>query len=152
MCIRDSATPEWKGLRGEVSYTYSNFEFEKYVVNDANLRGNIFPGIPTHRWEGLVRYSHPLGFFGQIHVHRVGEFYVNDVNTATNPAYNLGQLLAGWELKRNGIEGSVFFGVNNLFDAQYNANTRINAALGRYYEPGPPLNVFGGIRVRIVAF
>lgn len=146
------ATPEWKGLRGEVSYTYSNFEFEKYVVNDVSLKGNIFPGIPTHRWEGLVRYSHPFGFFGQIHVHRVGEFYVNDVNTATNPAYNLGQLLAGWELKRNGIEGSVFFGVNNLFDAQYNANTRINAALGRYYEPGPPLNVFGGIRVRIVAF
>jgi|CXWL01.1.fsa_nt_gi hypothetical protein len=26
-------------------------------------------------------------------------------------------------------------------------------ALGRYYEPGPPLNVFvGGVRVRIVAF
>ncbi len=146
------ATPEWKGLRGEVSYTYSNFEFEKYVVNDVSLKGNIFPGIPAHRWEGLVRYSHPFGFFGQIHVHRVGEFYVNDVNTATNPAYNLGQLLAGWELKRNGIEGSVFFGVNNLFDAQYNANTRINAALGRYYEPGPPLNVFGGVRVRIVAF
>jgi iron complex outermembrane recepter protein len=146
------ATPEWKGLRGEVSYTYSNFEFEKYVVNDVSLKGNSFPGIPTHRWEGLVRYSHPFGFFGQVHVHRVGEFFVNDVNTATNPAYNLGQLLAGWELKRNGIEGSVFFGINNLFDAQYNANTRINAALGRYYEPGPPLNVFGGVRVRIVAF
>ena len=146
------ATPEWKGLRGEVSYTYSNFEFEKYVVNDVNLKGNVFPGIPTHRWEGLVHYAHPFGFFGQIHVHRVGEFFVNDTNTATNNAYNLGQFLLGWEAKRNGLEGSIFVGINNLFDAQYNANTRVNAALGRYYEPGPPLNVFGGVRVRIVAF
>lgn len=146
------ATPEWRGLRGEVSYTYSNFEFEKYIASDANLQGNVLPGIPTHRWEGLVRYAHPLGFFGQIHVHRVGDFYVNDTNTANNPAYTLGQLLTGWELKRNGIEGSVFAGINNLFDTHYNANTRINAALGRYYEPGPPLNVFGGVRIRIVAF
>jgi len=46
----------------------------------------------------------------------------------------------------------VFLGVNNLFDAQYNANTRVNAALGRYYEPGPPLNLFGGIRMRIAVF
>jgi iron complex outermembrane receptor protein len=146
------ATPEWKGLRGEVSYTYSNFEFEKYIVNDANLKGNVFPGIPTHRWEGLLRYANPLGFYGQIHVQRVGEFYVNDLNTATNHAYNLGQLLLGWEKKHKWIEGSVFVGINNLFDAQYNANTRINAALGRYFEPGPPLNVFGGIRVRVVVF
>lgn len=146
------ATPEWKGLRGEVSYTYSNFEFEKYIVNDTNLKGNIFPGVPTHRWEGLVRYAHPLGFFGQLHAQRVGDFFVNDTNTATNHAYNLGQLLLGWETKRNGIEGSVFFGINNLFDAQYNASTRINAALGRYFEPGPPLNLFGGVRVRVVAF
>ncbi len=146
------ATPEWKGLRGEISYTYSNFEFEKYIANNVNLQGNILPGIPTHRWEGLVRYAHPLGFFGQIHVHRVGDFYVDDTNTASNSAYNLGQLLAGWELKRNGIEGSVFAGINNVFDAHYNANTRINAALGRYYEPGLPLNVFGGVRIRIVAF
>ncbi len=146
------ATPEWKGLRGEVSYTFSDFAFEKYMVNDTNLKGNTFPGIPRHRWEGLLRYAHPLGFFGQIHVQRVGEFFVNDTNTASNPAYTLGQLLLGWEKKYNGIDGSVFFGVNNLFDAQYNANTRINAALGRYYEPGPPLNVFGGVRVRIVVF
>lgn len=146
------ATPEWKGLRGEISYTFSNFEFEKYLISDANLKGNIFPGIPTHRWEGLLRYAHPLGFFGQLHVQRVGEFFANDANTATNQAYNLGQLLLGWEMKRNGIEGSVFFGVNNLFDAHYNANTRINAALGRYFEPGPPLNLFGGVRVRLIAF
>ncbi len=146
------ATPEWKGLRGEVSYTYSDFEFQKFIFDNNDLQGNAFPGIPTHRWEGLLRYAHPSGIFGQMHVHRVGTFYVNDTNTASNNAYNLGQLLVGWQKKHQWIEGSLFVGINNLFDAKYNSNTRINAAFGRYFEPGAPMNFFGGLRLRIVPF
>ncbi|MDP1558443.1 MAG: TonB-dependent receptor [Nitrosomonas sp.] len=146
------ATPLWNGLSGDIAYTYSDFAFEKFIVNNVNLEGNAFPGAPKHRLEGRMRYAHTSGVFGQIHVQRVGEFFVNDTNTATNDAYNLGQLLLGWEKKHNWIEGSVFVGVNNLFDARYNANTRINAALGRYFEPGPPINVFGGVRIHIVPF
>lgn len=145
------ATPEWKGLRGEVSYTFSDFEFEKYRINDASLSGNAFPGVPRHRWEGLLRYAHPLGFFGQLHVQRVGAFYVNDSNTDANNAYNLGQLLFGWGTRYRWLDGSVFFGINNLFDERYNANTRINAAFGRYFEPGAPFNVYGGLRIRITS-
>ncbi len=146
------ASPEWKGFRGEVSYTYSNFEFKKFIVDNNNLQGNAFPGIPTHRWEGILRYAHPSGVFGQMHVQRVGTFYVNDTNTASNNAYNLGQLLIGWQKKYQWIEGSIFLGINNLFDAKYNSNTRINAAFGRYFEPGAPINFFGGLRLRIVPF
>ncbi len=146
------ATPEWKGLRGEVSYTYSDFEFEKFIVDAVNLKGNVFPGIPTHRWEGLLRYAHHYGFFGQLHVQRVGSFFVNDINSAANQAYYLGQLLAGWSRHYRWLEGSIFIGVNNLFDERYNANTRINAAFGRYFEPGAPINVFGGLRIRITPF
>ncbi len=146
------ATPEWKGLRGEVSYTYSNFEFEKFIVNGSNLKGNAFPGIPTHRWEGLLRYAHPTGLFSQFHVQRVGSFFVDDSNTASNNAYNLGQVLLGWEKKNNWITGSLFVGINNLFNEQYNANTRINAAFGRYFEPGAPINIFGGLSIRIAPF
>jgi iron complex outermembrane receptor protein len=58
----------------------------------------------------------------------------------------------GWETKHNWIEGSLFIGINNLFNEQYNANTRINAAFGRFFEPGPPLNIFGGLRIRIIPF
>lgn len=143
------ASPEWKGLRGEVSYTYSDFEFQKFIVDNNDLQGNTFPGVPTHRWEGLLRYAHSSGVFGQMHVQRVGTFYVNNTNTASNNAYNLGQLLVGWQKKHQWIEGLLFLGINNLFDAKYNSNTRINAAFDRYFEPGAPMNFFGGLRLRI---
>lgn len=146
------ATPAWKGLRGEISYTYSDFEFEKFVVDDVNLKGNAFPGIPRHRWEGLLRYAHAFGFFAQFHVQRVGAFFVNDTNSVANNAYNLGRLLMGWETQYRRLEGSVFLGINNLFDEHYNANTRINAAFGRYFEPGAPINIFGGLQIRFTPF
>lgn len=146
------ATPEWNGLQAEAAYTYSDFRFDEFRVNGADLKGNALPGIPEHRWTGRVRYQHPSGAFGQVQVERVGEFYADNANTVTNEGYSLGQLLLGWEGKRSWIEGSVFLGVNNLFDDRYNANVRINAAFGRYFEPGPPINVFGGVRVRILPF
>jgi len=40
---------------------------------------------------------------------------------------------------------SVFLGVENIFDQSYNANTRINATGGRYFEPGQPFTLFGGV-------
>ncbi|SER21490.1 iron complex outermembrane recepter protein [Nitrosomonas sp. Nm51] len=146
------ATPEWYGLRSEISYTYSDFEFQKYTVDAVSLRDNAFPGIPQHRWEGLLRYAHTLGFFGQIHVQHIGAFFVNDTNSVANNAYTLGQLLFGWSTRLRWLEGSIFAGVSNLFDERYNANTRINAAFGRYFEPGAPVNMFGGIRLRIMPF
>ncbi|SFP90654.1 iron complex outermembrane recepter protein [Nitrosomonas cryotolerans] len=146
------ATPEWHGFSGEIAYTYSDFEFRRFMLNNTNLKGNAFPGIPMHRWVGHLRYAHASGIFGQLQVQRIGKFFVNDINTVINDPYNLGQLLLGWEKKYKGIEGSVFFGINNLFDERYNANTRINAAFDRFFEPGPPINVFGGLRVRIASF
>ena len=41
-----------------------------------------------------------------------------------------------------------FVGVNNLFDEEYNSNVRINGFGGRLFEPGPEMNVYGGVTVR----
>ena len=40
-----------------------------------------------------------------------------------------------------------FAGVNNLFDEDYSANVRINAFGGRYFEPAPTRNAYGGLTV-----
>ncbi|MCF8724708.1 iron complex outermembrane receptor protein [Nitrospina gracilis] len=146
------ATPMWHGLQAEAAYTYSDFEFEEFVANNVSLEGKTFPGVPVHHWEGRVSYTHPSGTFGQVRVQRVGRVFADNANTSSNAGYSLGQLLLGWEGKWECIEASLFAGVNNLFDDRYNANVRINAAFGRFFEPGPPINVFGGLRLRILPF
>lgn len=146
------ATPTWRGLQAEVAYTFSDFEFDEFMANNVNLDGNTFPGVPAHHWEGRVSYAHPSGAFGQIRVQRVGRFFADSANTTTSAGYSLGQLLFGWKGKWECVEASLFAGVNNLFDDRYNANVRINAAFGRFFEPGPPINVFGGLSLRILPF
>jgi iron complex outermembrane receptor protein len=70
---------------------------------------------------------------------------VNNENTAENSSYTRTRLKLGLEQRWGSIRGSLFLGINNLLDVSYNANTRINAAGGRYFEPAPPFNMFAGI-------
>ena len=155
--FRNSGTTERKGVeawlrwrphkswQGTVSYTYSDFEFQEFVVSGVSFEGNRIPGIPVHRVVGKIDYHHSQGWFGSLQSEYVDEFYVNNENTAENSAYTNTQLKVGVEKRWGSIQASMFMGVNNLFDVNYNANTRINAAGGRYFEPAPPLNVFAGI-------
>ena len=114
-------------------------------MNGASLKGNRIPGIPVHRIVGQIEFNHPQGWFGSLQAEHVDTFYVNNENTVENPAYTTAQLKMGLEKRWGPLQASLFMGVNNLFDEDYNANTRINAAGGRYFEPAPPFKVFAGI-------
>ena len=139
--------PPVNGWEGRASYTYSDFEFTELVSSGVDLAGKDIPGVPRHRIAGEVKYQHPSGWFSELEVQHVGKFFVNDENTAENGNYTASRFLLGVKKKWRTLLISVFAGLNNLLDESYNANTRINAGNGQYFEPAPPFNVFGGISV-----
>jgi len=139
--------PPVNGWEGRASYTYSDFEFTELVSSGVDLAGKNIPGIPRHRIAGEIKYQHPTGWFSELEVQHVGEFFVNDENTAKNGAYTASRFIFGVKKKWRTLLISVFAGLNNSLDESYNANTRINAGNGQYFEPAPPFNVFGGISV-----
>jgi iron complex outermembrane recepter protein len=155
--FRNSGTSERKGVeawfrwhpyenwQGTVSYTYSDFEFRDFAVGGLNFKGNRIPGIPVHRAVGQIEYRQPEGWFGSLQAEHIGQFYVDNENTVENTSYVNTQLKLGKEKQWGSIRGSVYVGLNNLLDENYNANARINAAGGRYFEPAPPFNMFAGI-------
>ena len=138
------------GLRISVAYTYSDFEFDEFVDdNGNNFAGNALPGIPDNLFRGEVAYTHPLGFYGAIEVLDVGDFYLNNANTAVNDSYSVANLRTGFaDLRFGDWVLSPFIGVNNLADEQYAANLRINAFGGRYFEPAPDRHFYGGLGIR----
>jgi iron complex outermembrane receptor protein len=74
---------------------------------------------------------------------------VNDANTERSPSYVVHGLRVGArELRLGATELSPHVGVLNLFDREYNTSVVVNAFGGRYYEPGPPRSVYGGVSVR----
>ncbi len=139
------------GLALTLAYTYSDFKFDDFTDDDGNdFSGNRIPGLPRNVLHGGVMWKMPLGFFAGADAMRVDGRYLNNANTVKDGAYTLANLRAGYEMDRGSWRWSAFAGANNLFDETYNANARLNAGFGRYYEPGPRRNVYAGMEVRWV--
>lgn len=135
-------------LTTTLSYTWSDFEFDRYTTPSGTYNGNEIPGIPRHQFYGEIAYKHPNGLYLYWDIQTVSRYYADDANSAVNPAYVVSNFRAGYE----GIFGNwrlgPFVGFNNLFDESYNGNVRINSFGGRYYEPAPGFNTYGGVSVR----
>jgi iron complex outermembrane receptor protein len=137
-----------QGLRASLAYTYLDAVFDEFVKpGGVDLEGNKVPGLPPHQVYGEIFYRHLLGFYGGLEVLYVDSFFVNDENTEKNDDYIVANLRLGYDHSIGHWLLSLFFGIQNLFDEAYNSNVRINADGGRFFEPAPDFNVYGGLAV-----
>ena len=135
-------------IRTTLSYTYSDFTFERFVDADGNnFAGNTIPGTTDNQLYAEIRYADPRGWFGSLDALYIGNQYTNNANTVINDAYTLTDFRAGYQFGVGTILVTPFVAVNNILDAEYNANVRINAFGGRYFEAGPGRNFVGGVTV-----
>ncbi|HEX8907191.1 MAG TPA: TonB-dependent receptor, partial [Longimicrobiaceae bacterium] len=129
------------GLTLRAAYTYTDARFGQYVLGGVDLSGNRVPGIAPHRVEGTVFWSRGTGPFAGVDVRHESRTPVADTDSAgrfASPAYSTVDLRGGWtELRLGRLRASPSLGITNLFDVAYNTSVVINAARGRYYEPGP---------------
>ena len=71
---------------------------------------------------------------------------MNNANTAWSDGYTLINARVSFRTAtRLSIEPVV--GIDNIFDKTYASNVVVNAAGGRYYEPGPRRTFYVGIRM-----
>lgn len=135
-------------LSATLSYTYSDFKYKNFDPGGNDFSGNRLPGVPEHFANVRLGYDDPSGLSLRWNTRFVGALQADDANTTEVSAYSFSDLRVSWErdFGRWTIEG--FAGLNNVFDKAYSANIRINAFGGRYYEPAPERNVYGGLRLR----
>lgn len=119
----------------QTAYTYSDFQFEDFVLSGTDLSGKALPGIPKHALSSSVTYSD-----GPLSLRLSSQYYSsisvrNDQTTSVAP-YHLMNVRAGYDLKVGGSKMNFFFGVNNLLDTYYFNNLRLNAFGSRHYEVG----------------
>lgn len=138
-----------KYLTTTFAYTYSDFQFEKFIDDNGNdFSGKTIPGIPKTLLSADFTYTHPNGIYSQLTALYVSDIYANNANTVSNDAYTVSDLRLGYTRFFGPWEFSPFIGVNNLFDKQYNGNVRINAFGGRYFEPAPDRDIYAGFTLR----
>ena len=134
---------EW--IKTSLSYTYADFKFIEFDYNGVNQSGNFIPGIPEHQLTIALDAYGQSGWFARGEIQNASAFFVNNENTVKNDAYTKSRFSIGKTGNFGMFRWSIFFGLNNIFDDKYQANTRINASSDRFFEPAPPINAYGGM-------
>jgi len=130
------------------TYTYSHFEFDKFTDGNGNrFDGNRLPGVPLNMASLTIDYQSPLGLFATFDVQYIDEREADNGNTAEAKDYVVANLRAGYEHGLGDWLLTGFVGIANLTDQKYTDNLRINAGFGRFYEPAPRTQVYGGVSV-----
>lgn len=130
------------------AYTFSEFKYSDFVVDDVNFDGNLLPGIPKHLTTIGLQYQSEKGFFATVQASLVGKQYANDSNEATVDGYENINFRTSYSFTYKKIAIKPYAGLNNILDQEYTDNVRINAFGSRFYEPAPGINGYGGIEVR----
>ena len=137
------------GFSADVSYTWSEFEFDNFIDNDGNdFSGNRLPGLPEHFGYFGFRYESDRGLSATIESVFSGKLFANTANTVSVPGYAVTNFRMSHEFSRGSWTLRPYLGINNIFDEEYNTNIRINAFGSRYFEPAPTRNIYAGIVAR----
>jgi len=139
----------WRGDRGlgvDASFTWSNFEFDEFIDDNANdFSGNQLPGLPKQFGYLGFNYAADNGFSSVFEFVYSGDLYANNANSVKVSSYTTANLRFNFELETGNWTFRPYAGVNNLFDEDYNNNIRINAFGSRFFEPAPGRHVYVGV-------
>lgn len=138
---------EWGEVR--VAYTWTDARYRDYVVEGISFESKRLPGVAPHRVETIVRAASRRAFM-DLESRYQARVPTNDANSAHSGAYATHGVRAGLtQVRWARLSGSPFFGVENLLDRKYNSSVVVNAAGGRYYEPGPGRTLYVGLDLTV---
>ncbi len=158
--IEFSATSQLtERLESTVSLSYGDFSFDQFEVLSfdgmgnptvtGDFSGNRIPGTVEELAYVELTYNDPKGWYSAIDLTYTGDQFADNDNTVNVDAYTLANWRLGADYQVGSTVISPFIGINNLSDEDYYSNIRINAFGGRYYEPAPGRNVYGGVELKL---
>ncbi len=131
-----------------ITYTYGHYTYRAYERGGEDFSGKRLPGIPPHRGVAELAYQFGIGGLAVVEARYLDDLFADDANQVKADGFLDLQLRVSqkWSWRTGVLE--VFGGINNLLNARYSNNVRINAFGGRYFEPAPGRNIYGGFRYR----
>lgn len=129
-----------------------DYEFIDFVDGDNDFSGNELTGAPSEVINTGIDLIAKKGIYGNINFQYVSEIPANDANTTYSDSYELMHGKIGIKNTFKNLTYDAFFGINNIFDKKYVSQLQINARgfgnnAPRYFYPGLPLNIYGGINI-----
>jgi len=126
------------------AYTYANYRFTDFTVDTAHYAGNRIPGIPRQTLQGSAALRTGVATF-VTEAQVADRMVVNDANSESSPGYAVfnARIVTGTGVGRSGAE--LTLGAQNLFNTRFVSSVNVNAAGGKFYEPGSQRSVYVGL-------
>jgi iron complex outermembrane receptor protein len=128
------------------SLNLSDFEFADYTSGDININGNKLTGVPLAQ-ASLIASVNYKGVLLNMRHFWYDKAPLDDANSQWSQAYNVVNVTAGYGLSFGHFDIELTAGVNNAFDAVYSSFYQLNGVFGKFHNPSPERNYFGGIKV-----
>jgi iron complex outermembrane receptor protein len=130
------------------AYTGQFFKFKDYKKGTNDFSENSLTGVPETTLVSRLDLRTNIGVYLNLTHQYVSELPLNDANTVYQDAYNLVNLRFGWARTFAGKwDLEAFGGVDNLLDESYSLGNDLNPFGGRFYQPAPTRNWYGGVKV-----
>jgi iron complex outermembrane receptor protein len=129
-----------------VAYSLSRFRFDDYAVGGVSYAGKSIPGIPASKLDAALTFR-PGRSFLTVETTLSSSVFVDDLNTSDAPGYAIFNLRTGSSIPLGVFQLRPVIGVSNLLNRRYSASVNINAAGGKYYEPGSERLLYGMVEI-----
>lgn len=136
------------------SYALSDHSFVDFVDGENDYSGNALTGTARHHLNAGIDFDTEIGLHGNLNYKYLSSFPMRDDNTIDSDAYQLVNLKLGYKrIIMGSVHINIYCGVDNILDEKYASMILINASsfggnAPRYYYPGLPRNMYGGIDVK----
>ncbi|MEB2783335.1 TonB-dependent receptor family protein [Algoriphagus persicinus] len=135
-------------LKIGTAFTGHYFKFNDYQKGENDFSGNDLTGVSPNTLVTRIDLRISPGFYVNFTHQYVDEIPLNDANTIYQNAYNLMNMRFGWARSFAGKwELEAFAGADNLLNESYSLGNDLNPFGGRYYQPAPTRNWYGGVKV-----
>ena len=136
-------------LAAAVSFSWGDYRFDDFTDADGNrFNDNRIPGIPRYQAFASIDHQPVDNLRTMLSARWAGKRYVDNANSASAGSYAVVGIHSSYQVKLAGSQVRLYGGIDNLFDEEYDDNLRINAARGRFYEPGPERSFYLGLSSR----
>ena len=126
------------------AYTYANYRFVDFTVDTSHYAGNRIPGIPRQTLQATAALHSSIATLvteGTL----ADRMFVNDANSESSPGYAIFNARIVSSALWSGSGAELTFGAQNLFNARYISSVSVNAAGGKFYEPGSQRSIYVGL-------
>lgn len=131
------------------SFAYQPYKFNNYISGIKDFSGNHLTGVPKNINVTTVDiYTRP-GIYLNANFNFTSAIPLTDANDVYAESYKLLQLKLGFKKSFGKALLDFYFGVDNLLNENYSLGNDLNAIGGRYFNPSPLRNYFGGVKLEL---